>query len=195
MRSPCPAAPAAPHSFVLPEIAAALDLLSQCRDFLRALPDGLYAAPSNLIPGGTIGKHLRHLLDHYFAILDFAESGREGATLDYDHRERDTATETSVLVGIAMLERAATRLAATEDDALPLRVHVASMLAADGTEAQHRSTLGRELAFATHHGLHHAAMIGAIGREHGLAVDPNFGKAPATLAHERAMVRAAARSA
>jgi hypothetical protein len=47
------------------------------------------------------------------------------------------------------------------------------------------STLGRELAFATHHAVHHQAMMKAIAFEFGVEVEECFGKAPATVNAER----------
>ena len=44
--------------------------------------------------------------------------------------------------------------------------------------------LGRELAFAAHHGVHHNAMINAICAELGVATPHGFGKAPSTINHE-----------
>jgi hypothetical protein len=59
------------------------------------------------------------------------------------------------------------------------------MLTSDGVDAELGSTLGRELAFATHHAVHHHAMLGAIAAELGVATPPEFGKAPSTIRHER----------
>ncbi|MGD9688118.1 MAG: hypothetical protein AB7K52_05935 [Phycisphaerales bacterium] len=163
------------------EAAAASELLGRCRALLASLPAEVYVRPSQVLPGGTVGKHMRHLLDHYFAL---AGAETPGARIDYDHRDRDPATETSVLVGLAMLDRADRQMRALKRESLERTVRVRSMIDAGGAWADHGSTLGRELAFATHHALHHAAMIGAICRELGVAVDPAFGKAPSTTAHE-----------
>jgi hypothetical protein len=46
------------------------------------------------------------------------------------------------------------------------------------------STLARELAFASHHAIHHHAMMKAIAQEHGQAAESGFGVAPSTLNHE-----------
>jgi hypothetical protein len=59
------------------------------------------------------------------------------------------------------------------------------MLSGDGHEAELESTLGRELVFATHHAIHHHAMMSAIASEFGIKVGPDFGKAPSTINHER----------
>lgn len=60
------------------------------------------------------------------------------------------------------------------------------MVAESGLEVDLASTLGRELAFATHHAVHHAAMMKAIASEFGVTAETAFGKAPSTLLYEHA---------
>ncbi len=166
-------------------VLAALALLEQCGSFVGALPDTAYTADSRTIKGGTIGKHVRHVLDHYAAIL----VGVESATpIDYDHRERDVPMETrrqSALDGVEHTRRRLRGLSVAQLDG-PVRVRV--MLACDGAEAELGSTLARELAFATHHAVHHHAMIRAIAEEQGVAPAAEFGKAPSTLSYEHRVV-------
>ncbi len=70
--------------------------------------------------------------------------------------------------------------------ALPVRVRV--MVGADGSTAELRSTLARELAFAAHHAVHHHAMVRAIAAEFGREMPEDLGKAPSTLHHERRLM-------
>jgi len=65
-------------------------------------------------------------------------------------------------------------------------VRVRVMLCADGQHAELGSTLGRELAFAAHHAVHHHAMVAAIAAEFGLSAPDGFGRAPSTIHHEHA---------
>jgi uncharacterized damage-inducible protein DinB len=164
-----------------PVAAAAIAMLDQCAAFVCAA-GAAYADESRILKGGTIGKHVRHTLDHFRAALEGAAAG---VVVDYDHRERDVPMETeqaAALEAIAMLRRRLARVVDTELDR-PLRVRV--LLTADGQEAELRSTLGRELAFATHHAVHHCAMLGAIAAEFAVPTEDGFGKAPSTLKHER----------
>jgi hypothetical protein len=163
-----------------PVADAAIGVLDQCDRLLRELPDAAYAAPSRILPGGTIGKHTRHAIDHFAALLSGHEQRR---TVDYDHRERGVPMETvraEALAALRTLRQRLDALAAPEMNA-PTRVRV--MLTAEGADAELLSTLGRELAFAAHHAVHHHAMIKAIAAEHGHAAPADFGKAPSTLAH------------
>lgn len=170
-------------------VSAAVALLDQCDAFVREVPDTAYTADSRTLKGGTIGKHVRHVLDHYAAIL----VGIDSATaIDYDRRERDVPMETRRQSALENVERTRLRLGSLTAEQLdgPARIRV--MLAGDGTEAELESTLARELAFATHHAVHHHAMMKAIAEEHGVNAGADFGKAPSTLNYEH---RATARPA
>ncbi len=162
-------------------VRAAVALLDQCAAFIQTLPDPAYTADSMTIRGGTIGKHIRHVLDHYDAILVGVEAD---SVIDYDHRERDVPMESRRPAALENVERTRRRLLGLTGLQLdgPARIRV--MLAADGSEAELGTTVARELAFATHHAVHHQAMMKAIAAEHGVHPGPEFGKAPSTLNHE-----------
>jgi len=164
-----------------PATRASLALLDQCAGFLTPIDRAAYTTPSPVLFGGTIGQHVRHSLDHFAAAL----TALDGATIDYDHRERGTSIETdpaAALAQIGAMRLRLDRLMAAEA-CRPVRVRV--MLSAEGEEAELDSTLERELAFATHHAIHHNAMIAAISVEMKRPVPAGFGKAPSTLQHER----------
>lgn len=158
-------------------------LLAGCARMIESIEDRVYTGASRVLPAGTIGKHVRHILDHFTAAL--AVVGRGDGVIDYDHRERDTPIETSRAAALAQIVALRETLHAVGDavGARPVAVHL--MLAADGTLGKFQSTLAREINFASHHAEHHHAMIGAIAREHGVPVPSDFGKAPSTLEYER----------
>jgi hypothetical protein len=54
------------------------------------------------------------------------------------------------------------------------------------------STMGRELVFLASHAIHHFALLQAHCKQHGVPTGETFGKAPGTVAHERAQGRDAA---
>jgi uncharacterized damage-inducible protein DinB len=166
---------------------AAGHLLAQCEAFVLSLPDAAFTAESVTLQGGTVGKHLRHTLDHFAAALGWATGGEVTSqdAIDYDRRERNVPMETDRHAAVAGIAQLRDRLAEVSLQALDAPVRVRVMVTSDGQEAELRSTLGRELAFATHHAVHHQAMMQAIAREFGLETAGGFGKAPSTLKHER----------
>jgi hypothetical protein len=166
----------------LRRIAACADsLLAQSRAFVEHSRD-CYTDPCAAMMNGTIGAHLRHNLDHFGAAINAAN---DAAPIDYDHRARGTPVETDPDAAIAIIDELRARLGSLRADGCNDReVTVRMMLSANGDEAELRSTLARELAFAAHHALHHHAMMAAIAYAHGLSIPQGFGKAPSTLNHE-----------
>lgn len=157
--------------------SAALGLLAQCGGLIRQLQDGEYTRPCERFFGSTIGQHVRHSLDHFAAAL----SGAGGELIDYDRRARATPVESDRVAALAEIDLIARRLADVGEDDARRGVELRVMLTSSGDEQTMRSTLGRELAFASHHAVHHHAMIAAIAGDAGLSVPAGFGKAPSTL--------------
>lgn len=163
-------------------IRAATDAIGQCAELLASMTDEQFRTSSAALFGATIGQHVRHNLDHFGAAL----AALDGETIDYDRRERGTLVETDRSTAQRELSDLALRYArmGAETESRPARVRV--MVDSSGREAVLESTLGREVAFAAHHAIHHHAMIGAIARELGIELPKGFGKAPSTLCHENA---------
>lgn len=166
-----------------PVAAAAVAMMDRCETFILAVPMDKYAVESKTLRGGTIGKHVRHILDHFRATLDVVSI--VGAVIDYDHRERNVPMETQPREAILAIRMIRSRLLELDAAALESAVRVRVMLSGDGNEAELGSTLARELAFVSHHAVHHHAMLGAIASELGVVLDQDFGKAPSTVSHER----------
>lgn len=166
---------------VRPVVAAADSVLAQCIEFVRRMPDEVYGCDSKVLAGGTVGKHVRHTIDHFAAIVAAHDEGRP---IDYDHRERDVPMETLRDEALRVMEHVRTRISAQSSASLKATVRVKMMLSADGAETELYSTLARELAFATHHAVHHLAMMRAIAREFGIECSEAVGKAPSTLEYE-----------
>ncbi len=57
-----------------------------------------------------------------------------------------------------------------------------------------QSSGGRELAFAASHAIRHFALLRAHRRQHGIAINAQFGRAPVTFARERSALVASPRS-
>lgn len=167
--------------------AAADDLLSKTAAFLEALPAGAISGPSARLRGGTIGKHIRHTLDHYIAAL----AGLSGSVVDYDRRERGGDVETNVPAAVHAVREVRKAIRAIDPASYGRTVHVRVLVTSEGpepVEAEFQSTFARELAFVTHHAVHHHAMIKCIAEEFGARPGEDFGKAPSTVRHERAGV-------
>ncbi|RMH28027.1 MAG: hypothetical protein D6692_06865 [Planctomycetota bacterium] len=164
-------------------VAAAADaILAQCESFIRDVPESHYTKPASTVTGGTIGKHARHILDHFRAALCTPSCD----AIDYDHRTRGGSVETSTDAACAEIAELRSLLTRITDERINEPVTARVMLTGDGQLADLKSTLGRELFFATHHAIHHHAMMKTIGREFGIEAPAGFGTAPSTINFEAA---------
>ena len=140
---------------------------------------------------GPVGSHLRHVIEHYDALLFPARSG----TVDYDSRARSRELETQPAVATRRLQALALRLQDAPGAWLDEPVRVMGVAGTQGEFAfAAPSSLGRELAFVASHAVHHFALLTTHCQQLGLPTPACFGKAPATVAHERAQGQTAAKT-
>lgn len=131
---------------------------------------------------GPVGSHLRHVIEHYEALLAGAEHG----AVDYDRRPRDRQLERCTIEARRRIVALQAQLAPGR--CLPLERALAvrgqAGLAGD-LNFTVGSTLGRELVFVASHAVHHYALLQTHCQQQGIELGADFGKAPATVVHER----------
>ncbi len=79
--------------------------LSTARELAGRLPASAYRAGADQNGGGSIGAHLRHVLDHYLSFLGGLASGR----IDYDVRRRGSVVEQDPGAAIETIDRICAR--------------------------------------------------------------------------------------
>jgi uncharacterized damage-inducible protein DinB len=169
-----------------PVAEAAAALLDQTAAVVVTLTPAQFTARCPAAHGSSVGGHVRHILDHFaaiFAALD-GSAGGEAPAIDYDHRARGTAVESSPAAALGAIDDLRSRVAGVGAGEAARGVRVRVMLTAGGEEGEFGSTLGRELAFATHHAVHHHAIVKIIAASLGAEVPEDLGKAPSTARHE-----------
>ena len=164
-------------------IAENTHFLEQLERTLIDLPAETYCRSEGPFARGGIGKHVRHVLEFYGALLS-------GAPVDYDARKRDPDLETVPQAAVERIRSTAGQLGALgsvepngHGPDSPLTVVCAP---GDGEAQTTTSTVERELQFLSSHTVHHLAIIAIIMQYLGIEVPADFGVAPSTLAHERA---------
>jgi hypothetical protein len=130
-----------------------------------------------------IGAHLRHVIEHYEALLLPNEPG----VVDYDQRPRDRELQTNAGVAMRRLRALLRRLndCTDADIDVPVQVRGRGGLAGDFGFAV-GSSVARELVFVASHAIHHYALLKPHCMQHRIPVCAEFGRAPSTLAHESA---------
>lgn len=169
-----------------PPVGASAGDAERLLHFNRQLIDqALALVAAHDVPGAPAyaqrtGPHLRHVIEHYEAlVLRDADSA-----VDYDRRPRDRELERDADLARARLNALKHHLAGWSDAVLeqPLRVHGQGGPAGEFDFAT-ASSIGRELVFLASHATHHYALLQVYCEQHGIVTDPNFGRAPATVAH------------
>ena len=156
-----------------PALARLLDDLTAV---LLQLSPEVYTAKSFPHVSGSIGEHVRHILDHVAA---FATARPHGA-MTYDMRERGTSVETDLGAALRTILRLKAMLAGMTDDYLAAPIVVSSILSRDEPPVSARSTLRRELAFVVSHTIHHQGLIAVLLAIIGVNGPDAFGLAPST---------------
>lgn len=161
---------------------AADAILEHCADYIDCVDDDQYVRVSEVVPGGTIGKHIRHILDHFRCAIttDCTEP------IDYDHRKRGGSVEDNREAAKGEISSLRTLMGGLGVEDLGETVTTRVMLCGDGQTADLHSTRAREIFFAMHHAIHHNAILKAIGLELGIECPVGFGTAPSTINFEQA---------
>lgn len=155
------------------------DVLAQARDLASA-----HLAPNAPAYARPVGAHIRHVIEHYEALLFPPQPG----VVDYDARPRDATLEHDPRMAQQRAAALSVALLGLEGHDLGAAVQVRGQGGLHGDFAfDVVSSLGRELAFAASHAIHHFAVLKPHCDAHALGLALHFGKAPATVAHERAI--------
>lgn len=129
-----------------------------------------------------IGPHLRHIIEHYEALL----SGLDLGVVDYDNRSRDRSLEADAMLARQRCEALAAGFTQRLSRPWPETLAVAFDGGVAGDERfVSGSTPLRELLFVAGHAVHHYALLRLVLKQQGLVLPEDIGKAPATIRYER----------
>ncbi len=159
---------------------AADAILEQCGQYIDCVDDDQFVCPSQAVPGGTIGKHIRHTLDHFRCAITTCCT----KAIDYDHRRRGGDVESCKESAKSEIASLRSLMAQLSEDDLHKPITTRVMICSDGETCDLRSTRAREIFFAMHHAIHHNAILKAIGLELGFECPEGFGTAPSTINFE-----------
>jgi uncharacterized damage-inducible protein DinB len=150
----------------------AIVLLNQVVTILNQLNNDQYAMELEILSKGSIGKHVRHILEFYECMLNGIESGK----INYDKRQRNISLETDVDFAINCIHTLTDTILQLNDTPLILQVEY------DGYMTELTSSVFRELSYNIEHTVHHLAIL-KIGLRTNLCfvnIDENLGIAYST---------------
>jgi len=155
--------------------------LVQGIQFLEKIDDHQFNTSDHALFNSSIGKHMRHVLDHYRSFV-----GSINGNIDYDARERDEKLETNRSHAIVVCRDMYNALGRLTFPAggIESSVQIRCNDTGDGEKLWTQSTFTRELQFLSGHTVHHYALISMILRILDIEVPDEFGVAPSTLKFE-----------
>ncbi|MCA9695850.1 MAG: DinB family protein [Myxococcales bacterium] len=145
----------------------------------RATPAQFQARPGG---ASSLGAHLRHVLDCVQAIVD----GVAGGVVDYEERARGVPEETDLEAARGRVAALLPRLLRLSQETADFPLAIRTLLDPDGSPVELQSTLGRELAHALSHTVHHAALMHRVGEAVALPWAIELDMAPGTARFHRA---------
>lgn len=137
---------------------------------------------------GSIGSHVRHILDHVEAAASVHDAV---AGVDYDQRERGRPSERVPALSAERIVETRNRLSALRGLSPAHPMQVKMMVTPDAPGVTLVSSLARELAFVWHHAVHHCAYIDLLAHHVGVSSRTGVGVAPSTQAYAKSRTASA----
>ncbi len=165
-------------------IVAAQDVLMQGLGLLFALGDGTYSRVAGTPFNASVGQHYRHVLEHFQSLI----RGLRAAEINYDARERNQRLQSDVTYASIATCDVLRALKQYTDETLARECKVINSVGYRASQPTClESNVSRELAYCIGHAIHHFAIVRLICYEIDITVPAEFGVAPATLKHLKAL--------
>lgn len=160
-------------------------LLVQLAELLHKVPRAQYALAAD--GRQSIGRHLRHITDHYTAFLAAVRNATE-TPLDYETRQRDPALETEPAKALQVLDGLVSELDQLQHIGLEQPLNLRYPMSADPSSDEAAwdvvevpTCAVRELVFLSSHTVHHMALIQPLAERLKIRLPDYFGVHPSTL--------------
>ncbi len=165
-------------------IVSNVGILRQAIELLDKLSEKQYCHSDVCGAPSSVGKHMRHIIEHYQSFL----SGLDAGLVNYNTRPRCAEAETSREFANRAVQQVIEQLERMDTPALDLDqlldVYLQTTVCGD-SEPPVRSTLAREFVFLHGHAVHHFAQLAAQLQLMGSGIDAGqLGKAPSTIEYE-----------
>ncbi len=150
--------------------------LGDLADVVASIDEATYRRTRDDRVSGSVGAHVRHVLDHVAALIE----PRTDGLIDYDTRCRQTLVEQHQPTAIAELRRLAFALWHVPEADEPRVRRLSAVVSDDGRRTETPTLFGRELVFVLSHTVHHQAIIALLLASEGRRTHARFGLAPST---------------
>lgn len=158
-------------------LASQLEIIEQALSYLESVSEEDYTAIMSPNFISSAGSHMRHIIDHYQAII----IGINNDLIDYDVRERGSNIESSPVLAMNKLNEIGKWIRTLSENQLNTDILVVNEVSVSNKKVQQvKSSVARELMFASSHAIHHYAMIAQICFAQNILLPKSFGIAPST---------------
>lgn len=159
----------------------AIENLNQVKALLRAMREKEYTLNLKVLSQGTVGQHVRHILEFYVMFINGLVSGE----ICYDKRERDLTLETELEKAVLKIDVLIEQLSRVNNNKI---MNLTGVFNVENNAADVIPTsVFRELAYCVEHSIHHQALIKSglieMGKEN--IVSEAFGVAYSTLKYRK----------
>ena len=163
-------------------INSQLEVLTQAKNYLDTVSTFHYNEIIKPHFISSAGAHIRHIIDHYNAII----IGANSQFINYDVRERHNKVEKNPKAAFQTIMQIEQWLQQVTPQQLSAQVTLSTEVSILSCKIEQvKTTIARELVFAASHAVHHYAMIAQIALTQQITLPPHFGVAPATATYLR----------
>ncbi|MFT6925674.1 MAG: hypothetical protein ACJAZP_001263 [Psychromonas sp.] len=160
---------------------ATVEALLQVQQLVIASEGKYYNQPSIHSESG-IGKHIRHILDHFLAF----QQGLINDHIDYNSRHRDSEIENDAGLALQLIKQLIEWFKQPHAELKERAVKVESEISLKQQQNMlFDSSLSRELCYLINHTVHHLAYAKLVAKELDIQVDEVIGIAPGTATYLR----------
>ena len=153
-------------------------VFAQLTESLIALSDAEYVHPCKALSDGSIGQHVRHIVELFLCL----ENGYETGLVNYEKRNRDHSIETNKSIAIRAMQDIFNRLDRPNSE---LRIQAGDYDDSDGI-VDIPTNYYREIAYNLEHAIHHMALIRiGINEISSLELPGEFGVAYSTIKYRQ----------
>lgn len=152
--------------------------LTQLHTLIATMPSTSY---HRLFGSQSVGKHVRHVLEHYHTLLAGVNDSVKGVDIDYEQRPRQAALEENPDVAANAISAIKASLVTLAERPVDTPIVIRYPIGDEGYSCPLTSSLGRELAFLSSHTVHHMALIRLLCESMSITLSSDFGVHPSTL--------------
>lgn len=153
--------------------------LQELVGLIDVISESDYLTSDSTLSGSTIGQHIRHIIEFY-QCLAFECADQK---LSYDNRKRDHRIETDKTFAMNKVDEIIDWIIIAD---LTEELNVLANYTNDNSDpVVLKSSVGRELAYALDHMIHHLAILKISLAERGYSLNANLGVAPSTVRHRK----------